>query len=61
MNDQKRFTTKDDASVTVQFSFDEIEEIVPDADMRFTLVVLKNGDKHFVCGTEMEIRKSFEE
>ncbi|MEO6286564.1 MAG: hypothetical protein ABIN80_04685 [Dyadobacter sp.] len=50
------FKMKDDPSQSVRFSLDEVEEIIPDADMRNTLVILKNGDKHFVQGTEDEIR-----
>jgi len=57
MENKRRFKTKEDQDVTVSFSMEEIEEIVPDADMRYSLVILKNGDKHFVCGTEMEIRE----
>ncbi|MCF0069381.1 hypothetical protein LZD49_02800 [Dyadobacter sp. CY261] len=50
------FKVKDEDSLTVEFSGDEIDEIVPDADMRFSLVILRNGEKHFVEGTEQEIR-----
>jgi heptaprenylglyceryl phosphate synthase len=59
MINKTSFKTKEDQDVTVSFSVEEIEEIVPDADMRYSLVILKNGDKHFVCGTEMEIRAEF--
>ncbi|WP_090381247.1 hypothetical protein [Dyadobacter sp. SG02] len=51
-----KFKLKDDDSLDVQLSGDEIEEIVPDADMRFSLVILRNGEKHFVEGTEQQIR-----
>ena len=59
MKNNRSFKTKEDQDVTVSFSMEEIEEIVPDADMRYSLVILKNGDNHFVCGTEMEIREEF--
>jgi heptaprenylglyceryl phosphate synthase len=57
MKNRKSFKTKEDQDVTVSFSIEDIQEIVPDADMRFSLVILKHGDKHFVCGTEKEIRE----
>ncbi|WP_171037867.1 hypothetical protein [Dyadobacter luticola] len=50
------FKIKDEED-TVDFSAEEVEEIIPDADMRFSLVMLKNGDKHFVEGRESEIRE----
>src|SRR5690606_36587170 len=37
MKDKKSFKTKEDQDVTISFSMDEIEEIVPDADMRYSL------------------------
>ncbi|WP_157474629.1 hypothetical protein [Dyadobacter sp. Leaf189] len=52
---QCEFKTKDDESVTVRFSLEDVTDVVPDSDMRYTLVVLKNGDKHFICGTKLEI------
>ncbi|MCE7039911.1 hypothetical protein [Dyadobacter sp. CY312] len=56
MKKQKNFTTKD--GVRIRLSLDEIVEIVPDADMRYSLVILKDGSKHFVTGTEQQIRRS---
>lgn len=56
MKNYKKFISKDD--VTIRLSVDEIVEIVPDADMRYSLVILKDGSKHFVTGTERQIRRS---
>jgi hypothetical protein len=53
---KSKFKIKDDPSQTVGFSLDEVDEIIPDADMRYSLVMLKNGSKHFVQGTEDEVR-----
>jgi hypothetical protein len=50
------FQLKEDDSQTVQVLPAEIEEIVPDADFRFSLLMLKDGRKIFVAGTESEIR-----
>ena len=55
MNTAKTFKSKDDETVTFQFSLDEVEDIIPDANMHFSLVTLKSGEKHFVCGLEKEI------
>lgn len=59
MKTKRNFKTKEDPELTVSFSMEDIKEIVPDADMRFSLVILTNGDKHFVCGSEPEIREAF--
>jgi hypothetical protein len=56
-----RFKLKSDESQEVEILKDQIEEIVPDADFRFSLVILKNGEKHFVCGSGIEIEKILEE
>lgn len=49
------FRLKEDDSSQIEIRRDEVEEIVPDADFRFSLVILKNGDKHFIFGTQGEI------
>jgi hypothetical protein len=49
------FKLKEDESAEIEISSEEVEEIVPDADFRFCLVILKNGDKHFIYGTEAEV------
>ena len=54
------FTLKD-KTATIELFPQEVAEIIPDADMRFSLVELKNGEKHFVCGTEIQIREALEE
>jgi len=36
----------------------EVEEIVPDADFRYSLVILKDGGKIFVCGTKQEVEEN---
>ncbi|MCF2517489.1 hypothetical protein [Dyadobacter sp. CY351] len=53
------FNLKEYSSEIVINSTD-IEEIVPDADFRFSLLVLKNGEKHFVAGTKEEIENKLE-
>ena len=55
-----KFKLKDNEEEEVEISRDEIEEIVPDADFRFSLVVTKSGDKHFVVGTEKDILEALE-
>jgi hypothetical protein len=54
------FKFKEDPSKEVRIHKDEVEEILPDADFRFSLIILKNGDKHFVCGIEKEIWEELE-
>ncbi|NIJ52801.1 hypothetical protein [Dyadobacter arcticus] len=51
------FNLKEDDSEEILIDAQDVEEIVPDADFRFSLVILKNGEKHFICGTEAEIRQ----
>ena len=46
------FTLKEDEQGEIAVRSEDIAEIVPDADFRFSLLILKNGDKHFVCGTK---------
>ncbi|MBE9463168.1 hypothetical protein ACFP1I_27795 [Dyadobacter subterraneus] len=53
-----KFKLKDNEEEEVEISKDEIEEIVPDADFRFSLVVLKTGEKHFVAGTKKDIQEA---
>ncbi|MCF2489386.1 hypothetical protein [Dyadobacter sp. CY347] len=53
------FTLKEDSSEIV-INGTDVEEIVPDADFRFSLLVLKNGEKHFVTGTKEEIESKLE-
>lgn len=47
---------KEDGAAKLSVADEEILEMIPDADMRFTLLILKDGSKHFVKGTEQEIR-----
>jgi len=54
------FKMKDDESSEIRIQKDEVEEIIPDADFRFSLIILKNGDKHFVYGIEKEIWEQLE-
>lgn len=51
------FTLKEGESGEIELRSEDIEEIVPDADFRFSLLILKNGDKHFVSGTKDEIEE----
>lgn len=48
------FESKEDGS-EIEISKEDVEEVVPDADFRFSLVSLVNGEKHFVVGTEDEV------
>lgn len=54
------FKMKEDESSEIMIQKDEVEEIIPDADFRFSLIMLKNGDKHFVYGTKKEISEELE-
>ena len=54
------FKSKEDASSKIKILKSEVEEIIPDADFRFSLVVTKSGDKHFVVGTEKDILEALE-
>ena len=54
------FKTKEDMSSEIKILKSEVQEIVPDADFRFSLVITKSGDKHFVIGTENDILKELE-
>lgn len=47
------FETKDDGA-EIEIHKNDVEEIIPDADMRFSLISLVNGEKYFVLGTEDE-------
>ena len=60
MTNTSTFKLKDDDSSEITIRQSDIQEIVPDADFRFSLIILKNGDKHFVCGTDQEIKDSFQ-
>lgn len=52
-----KFKLKEDDTVEVEISKNDIQEIVPDADFRFSLIILSSGEKYFVCGSEREIRE----
>lgn len=54
------FKMKEDMSSEIKILQSEVQEIVPDADFRFSLVITKGGDKHFVIGTENEILNELE-
>ena len=54
------FRTKEDTSSEIKILKSEVQEIVPDADFRFSLVITKNGDKHFLIGTEKDILEELE-
>ena len=54
------FEAKEDGS-EIEISKNDVEEIIPDADMRFSLISLVNGEKHFVVGTEDEVWKKLRE
>ena len=52
-----KFKLKEDDTIEVEISKNDIQEIVPDADFRFRLIILSSGEKYFVCGSEREIRE----
>ncbi|MGV3604232.1 MAG: hypothetical protein ACO1N1_23620 [Dyadobacter fermentans] len=53
------FQLKEDDTQTVSIGRDEVQEIIPDADFRFSLIMLKDGRKYFVCGTLEEVDQTF--
>ncbi|OJV14970.1 MAG: hypothetical protein BGO21_20120 [Dyadobacter sp. 50-39] len=53
------FQLKEDDTQTVSISQDEVQEMIPDADFRFSLIMLKDGRKYFVCGTLAELEQQF--
>ena len=50
-----RFKLKDNQEEEVEISGGQVEEVVPDADFRFSLVILKTEEKYFVLGSKREI------
>jgi len=54
------FQTKEDGS-EIEINKNNVEEIVPDADMRFSLISLVNGKTYFVVGTEDEVWEKLRE
>lgn len=50
-----KFRLKDNEREEVEISGDQIKEIIPDADFRFSLIVLKTEEKYFVVGSKSEI------
>jgi uncharacterized protein YlzI (FlbEa/FlbD family) len=48
------FKLKEDGS-EIEIDKNSVDEVTPDADMRFSLIALVNGDKYFVEGTENEV------
>jgi hypothetical protein len=55
MNDNSAiFKLKDDGS-EIAIDKNSVQDVTPDADMRFSLIALTNGEKHFVVGTENEV------
>lgn len=49
-----KFKLKDNEE-EVEILNEQIEEIVPDADFRFSLIILKTEEKYFVRGSKSEI------
>ena len=54
------FQTKEDGS-EIEIYKNDVEEIIPDADMRFSLISLVNGEKYIVIGTEDEVWEKLRE
>lgn len=50
-----KFKLKDNEDEEVEILKEQVEEIVPDADFRFSLIILKTEDKYFVLGSKREI------
>lgn len=50
-----KFKLKDNEDEEVEILKEQIEEIVPDADFRFSLIILKTEEKYFVLGSKIEI------
>ncbi|WP_353719974.1 hypothetical protein [Dyadobacter sp. 676] len=61
MQTKAKFQLKEGQSETVRIAREDVQEIVPDADFRFSLIILKDGAKHFVCGTLEEVNQQFEQ
>jgi len=59
MPESQKFKSKEDESVEILIKKSDILEIVPDAIATFSLIILKDGSKHFVYGTQQEIYASF--
>jgi uncharacterized protein YlzI (FlbEa/FlbD family) len=49
-----KFELKEDGS-EIEIDQNDVEEIIPDADFRFSLISLVNGEKYFIVGTEDEV------
>jgi uncharacterized protein YlzI (FlbEa/FlbD family) len=54
------FHQKDDDS-EIRIEKNEVEEVIPDADFRFSLITLVDGHKYFVSGTEDEVWEKLRE
>jgi photosystem II stability/assembly factor-like uncharacterized protein len=50
------FESKEGGGLKISMVADQILEMIPDADMRYTLLITKDGGKHFVKGTQAEIQ-----
>ena len=61
MKSKSIFQLKEDDSETVAIAREEVEEVIPDADFRFSLVILKDGRKLFVCGTKEELVRELDQ
>lgn len=59
MTTKTTFQLKEGQSETISIAREEVAEIIPDADFRFSLIILQDGQKHFVCGTIEEVNEQF--
>ncbi|WP_159467704.1 hypothetical protein [Dyadobacter sp. 3J3] len=50
-----KFKLKGNEEEEIEILQEQIKEIVPDADFRFSLIILESGEKHFVLGSKVEI------
>lgn len=55
-----KFKLKDNEDEEVEIVKEQVEEIVPDADFRFSLIILKTDEKYFVLGSKSEICEELE-
>lgn len=60
MSEKSVFQLKEDSSQTITVAWEDVREVVPDADFRFSLLILKDDRKIFVCGTKDEVYQNFD-
>ena len=61
MAKEVKFRLKEEKDQDIKVLKEDVREIVPDADFRFSLLILKDGSKHFICGTKQEVEEKLGE